>query len=186
MAARKSRVPRTPARATSARRARSQALRRAAARVAALPAAQRYLPAGYHEKGGHVATMAQVTDPKTPTVDGPRLTPEQAKQLTLARIALQRDVRFGTLDGGIVDKGRALREVQEETPLGKALIEIERRTMEMVREYAKRGTLLPAAKRPRRRRRRTRAKKATAPRASTRRAGHAGRRKAAVKPRKRR
>jgi len=181
-----------PKRRAKPKAAKARAARRAQARVAALPEAQRYLPAGYHKKGGHVATMAQVTDPRTPTVDGPKLTPEQEKQLTLARIALQKDVKFGTLDGGIVDKGRALREVQEETPLGKTLIEIERRTIEMVREYAKRGTLMPAAKRSRPGPRPSKPKKAAARHASTRKGGQlrgAGRvrkRKVAVQRRNRR
>lgn len=212
MAMRKPRVRRTAKRAERARtakrgqraqpakrRARAKAAKaraagRAEARMAALPEAQRYLPAGYHKKGGHVATMAQVTDPRTPTVDGPKLTPAQEKQLTLARIALQKDVQFGTLDGGIVDKGRALKEVQEETPLGKALIEIERRTIAMVREYAERGTLMPAAKssRPRPRPSQPNRKAAAASKASPRKAGQARRasqgrrRSAAVKGRKRR
>jgi hypothetical protein len=155
-------------------------------RLAALPEAQRYLPAGYHQEGGHVATMAQVADPKTPTVDGQRLSPEQQKLLTLARIALQKDVKFGTLDGGIVDKERALKEVQAETALGKALVEIERRTMEMVREYAERASLAPVAKRRTTRSSGKVTKRSTAPRRAARRAVRKAVKRTATKRRKRR
>src|SRR5262245_57290921 len=75
------------------------------------PQAPRYLPAGFRREGGHVATMTDVLDPKKPTVDGHHLSPDQRRSLTIARIALQNDLKFGTLDGGVVDKDRALKEI---------------------------------------------------------------------------
>lgn len=82
--------------------------------------------------------FAKVVDPRTATVDGERLSDEQRRELTLLRIARQKHLHLGSLDGGVIDKARALREVEEGTALGAVLVDIEHRAIRLMREYAER------------------------------------------------
>ena len=104
------------------------------------------MPAGFHPDG-RPAAFTKVVDPHTATVDGERLSDQQRRELTLLRIARQKHLHLGSLDDGVIDKARALREVEGGTALGAVLVDIEHRAIRLMREYAERHP--PRKKSPR-------------------------------------
>ncbi|PYR94994.1 MAG: hypothetical protein DMF84_03090 [Acidobacteria bacterium] len=102
---------------------------------APIPAEQWRLPAGYHRDRKGFATLRHVVDPDTPTVDGSDLSDEQRTELTSERIKRQKRFNLGVLGTGVIDKKRALEEVQKRTAIGRALIDVEQRAIRLLREY---------------------------------------------------
>jgi hypothetical protein len=94
------------------------------------------LPAGLHAVTGKLASLRAVLSRRTPTRDFEMLPePEQAR-VTAARIAAQKAFSIGVPGVGVIDKQRALREVQEGTAIGKALINVEMLTLRTLKEEA--------------------------------------------------
>lgn len=120
-------------RKTAGARRKPRSLRRG--RPAPVPAKQWRLPAGYHRDRKGFATLRHVVDPDTPTVDGAELTDEQRTELTLERLKRQKRFRVGVLGTSLIDKKRALEEVQHLTAIGRALIDVEHRAIRLLREY---------------------------------------------------
>lgn len=110
-----------------------------------IPAKQWRLPAGYHADG-RPASLTRVVDPKTPTIDGDRLSAGQRAALAALRIGRQKAFRVGVLGNGVVTKRRALKEVKAGTPLGLALVDIEHRAIRLMREWAERHPPTPPRK----------------------------------------
>jgi hypothetical protein len=96
---------------------------------------QWYMPAGFHPDG-RPASFSHVVDPSKPTVDGDQLTDDERCRLTLLRLWRQKALKLGSLGDGVVDRDRAMREVEARTPLGLALVDIEQRAIRLMREYA--------------------------------------------------
>jgi hypothetical protein len=105
-------------------------------RPAYIPVRQWQLPAGVL-RDGRLASLRQVLDPKTPTLDGRHLTDQQRVEIALARMRKQEHFAVGVLGVGVVDKEQALAQMAARTRLGLALIEIEHRAIRLIRERAK-------------------------------------------------
>ena len=88
---------------------------------------------GYHKTSRRMATLAQVVDPNIPTDSVGELDHSQLVELVVAR--LRADKYFIPLFmlgfQGVVDKKRAIREVQKGSPIGLHLIEIEKEYMRL-------------------------------------------------------
>ena len=132
------------------RPARRRSARARPRRPRHIPPRQWGLPAGLH-RDGRVATLREVLDPKVPTIDGDRLTDQQRTAIASERMQQQEHFRIGVLGIGVVDKERALAEMTAGSRLGRALIEIEHRTISLMREHAPASA--PTRKWPRARRR---------------------------------
>ena len=110
---------------------------RARRRRIVIRAAQAALPAGFHAVTGKPVPLRAVVSTRTPTVQGKQLTVEQRRVLTILRLKKQKHIALASSCGDI-DRHRAIAEVQQDTSVGKALIEIEHLTMELVRKEAER------------------------------------------------
>lgn len=115
-------------------------------RPAHIPAKQWKLAAGFHVDG-RLASLRDVMNPAVATVDGPALSSEQRVTLTVHRLQSQAKFRLGVLGVGIVDKDRAITEVRDGTSLGLALVAVEHRAIDLMRQY--RGKRTPSASRKR-------------------------------------
>lgn len=103
-----------------------------------IPERQWSLPAGFVAGSRRTANLKRVLDPGYKTLDGHDLDDEQRRELTLKRLARQRSFDFMTLDGRPLSKRRALAEVRKQTPLGRALVDIEHRTIALMCEWIRR------------------------------------------------
>ena len=65
-----------------------------------------------------------------------QLTPEQQSELVAERIRQRHEYDMGILGLGILNKKRAINEVQARTPIGCTLIEVEQRMIERLIERA--------------------------------------------------
>ena len=95
------------------------------------------LPAGYRANGKKMATLQEVVDPETPTMNLSQLSNKQRLALVAKRIEMQPDFQIAMLGAGLIDKKRALQEVKSGTPIGRNLAEIEERLLNHVIETAK-------------------------------------------------
>jgi hypothetical protein len=105
-------------------------------RSPSVPKRQLDLPAGYLAGRRSVATLRQVVSPSTPTVEGAALTDEQRTALTLKRIKAQSEFELAGPDGAVIDRARALDEVRRGTAIGRFLVAIELRAIEILQENA--------------------------------------------------
>jgi len=94
------------------------------------------LPAGYLSHGKKMATLKEVADPETPTMNLSQLSDKQRLDLVAKRIALQPDFKIAMLGAGLIDKKRAIEEVKSGSPIGRNLAEIEMRVLNHVIETA--------------------------------------------------
>jgi hypothetical protein len=103
-----------------------------------IPAWQLKLPAGFSSDGKKMASLKQVLAPEIPTRDFGELAPEQQAILTAERIRRQPRYKMGMVGAGVIDQKRAIAEVKAQTDVGRTLMEIEQRTIRMLKEKAKR------------------------------------------------
>jgi hypothetical protein len=83
-------------------------------------------PAGYHVGGSKLATLREVLEPSTPTMSLAELTEQQRVDLVIARLQSKPDdFRITMIGPGIINKTRAIAEVQARSRVGRTLIEIE-------------------------------------------------------------
>lgn len=83
-------------------------------------------PAGFHIDGEKVATLREVRAPDVPTMSLAELKREQRVQLVLASLrARPDDFTIGMIGPGVINKARALAEVEAQSRIGKTLMEIE-------------------------------------------------------------
>ena len=92
------------------------------------------LPAGYLASGKKMATLEQVADPETPTMNLSQLSDKQRLALVAKRISLQPDFKIAMLGAGLIDKKRAIQEVKSGTAIGRNLAEIEERVLNHIIE----------------------------------------------------
>ena len=95
------------------------------------------LPAGFTPDGKRLVSLREVLSPETPTMELTQLSPLQQASLTAARIRGQKKFKLGMVGIGVLDKKRAIAEVEAGTPAGQTLVEIENRTLRMVIEKAR-------------------------------------------------
>ena len=94
------------------------------------------LPAGFSADGKKMVPLRDVLAPEKPTLEFFQLTPEQQADITAARIARQRKYKMGMVGGGVIDKERAIAEVKARSDIGRVLVEIEQRTIQMLKKKA--------------------------------------------------
>jgi hypothetical protein len=83
-------------------------------------------PAGYHIDGVKLATLGELVDPSIPTMSLPELTEEQRVKLVVSRLRMEPDnFRIAMIGPGVIDKARAIAEVQSGSRIGRTLMEIE-------------------------------------------------------------
>jgi hypothetical protein len=82
--------------------------------------------AGYHVGSGEMATLGEVIDSSTPTRSLAELTEQQRVDLTIARLQTRSaETKIAMIGPGIIDRNRAIAEVQARSRIGKTLVEIE-------------------------------------------------------------
>jgi hypothetical protein len=83
-------------------------------------------PAGFHIDGEKVATLREVRAPDVPTLSLSELKREQRVQLVLASLrAKPDDFTIGMIGPGVINKTRAIAEVEAQSRIGRTLMEIE-------------------------------------------------------------
>ena len=87
------------------------------------------LPASYYAGGKSLATLREVVDPDVPTMSFSELSARQRVDLVAKRIAQQPKFQIAMLGAGLLDQKRAIAEVQGQTSIGRALMEIEQRVI---------------------------------------------------------
>jgi hypothetical protein len=95
---------------------------------------QAVLPAGFHRGGARFATLTEVVSPAVSTRQGEELTEDEKIRLTLKRVAAQDRIALASLGVGAIGKGRALAEIRAQTRLGRALVDIEVKTVDVLRQ----------------------------------------------------
>lgn len=121
-------------------------MRRKKAGRVRIPRDQWALAAGIHSSTGRRATLREVVDPAVETRSFDTLSRRRQAEIVAARIRRQKRFRLWTFGTAPVTKRRAIDAVLSRTPLGEALIALERRILASVAEET--------ARRRRRRRRR--------------------------------
>jgi hypothetical protein len=83
----------------------------------------------FRSDGSRRATLAEYVDPAVPTLTLAQLSPAQREELVLARLAKRRQFSLVLVNGGHVDKARAIAEVRHHTAVGDVIAELELRMM---------------------------------------------------------
>jgi hypothetical protein len=103
-------------------------------RGAKIPPEQMNLPVTF-DAAGNLVTLQQVMEPGYGSVlSFASLSPEKRAELTVKRIEAQPKFEVAMVGGGMVDKERAIKEVQAQTDIGKVLTEIEQRVIQNLLE----------------------------------------------------
>lgn len=87
------------------------------------------LPAGFGQDG-KVASLRQVIAPEVPTLSLNQLSSDQMAELTVLRIESEPDFDIGMIGAGKITREQAVAEVKAKSPVGRNLIEIERRMLQ--------------------------------------------------------
>lgn len=112
--------------------------RRKAGRVR-IPRDQWVLAAGIHPSTGRQATLREVVDPRVETRSFDELSRRRQAEIVAARIRGQKRFRLWVFGNPPVTKRRAVDAVLSRTPLGEALIAVERRILaSLAQETARR------------------------------------------------
>lgn len=83
-------------------------------------------PAGYHIDGTTTATLDEITDPSVPTMSLAELTEEQRVNLVVSRLQMKPDdFHIAMIGPAVINKTRAIAEVQARSRIGRTLMEIE-------------------------------------------------------------
>src|SRR5258708_18042891 len=93
------------------------------AQAVKIPDEQWTRPVSFSADGTPVS-LQDFLQPKAPALSLSELSADQRAELTAKRIELQPKFELAMVGAGIVDKERAIREVKEQTGVGRALIEI--------------------------------------------------------------
>src|SRR5688572_14434846 len=93
------------------------------------------LPVGISETGELISLKEAVRQEKAALSFG-QLSPADQAKLVVARIEKQPKFELAMVGAGVVDKERAVKEVNAQTPVGRTLIEIEQRTIARVMKKA--------------------------------------------------
>ena len=106
----------------------SQAAAAKSARVK-IPEEQMDLPVGFNAVGDMVTLREAKRMGSGSVLPFASLTPERRAHLTIKRIEAQPTFEIAMLGAGMVDKTRAVREIGDQTEVGRALTEIEQRVI---------------------------------------------------------
>jgi hypothetical protein len=110
---------------------------RAKALSTKIPAEQLDLPVGF-DPVGKLVTLREAMKPEhASVVSMASLSPEKRAELTVKRIEAQPKFELGMVGAGIVDKKRAIEEVNAQSDVGRVLMEIEQRVINSVLEQAR-------------------------------------------------
>jgi hypothetical protein len=96
---------------------------------AKIPSKQMNLPVTF-DTAGNPVTLAEVKSGHSSVLSFASLSPEMKAELTVKRIESQPKFEVAMVGGGIVDKHRAIQEVEAQTDIGKVLVEIEGRVIQ--------------------------------------------------------
>lgn len=113
----------------------------------AIPPEQMDLPVAFDASGKTLLTPRHLQKTKETAGEFAQLSPEQKAHLTAERIQRLPKFELAMVGAGLIDKARAIREVQALSPVGRQLIEIEERTINLVRG-ALEAAAAPAPARP--------------------------------------
>lgn len=105
--------------------------------VVRIPQQQLGLPAGYTADGKKLVPLRDVISPDKATIELSQLSPDQQARLTAERIRRQRRFRMGMVGVGVLNKKRAIEEVNAQSDVGQTLVEIENRALRMLIEQAR-------------------------------------------------
>jgi hypothetical protein len=101
-----------------------------------IPPEQMELPVTF-DAGGKPVTLREVMTPGHGSVLSPAsLSPAKRAELTVKRIEAQPKFEVAMVGGGIVNKERAIKEVEAQSDIGKVLTEIEQRVIQNLLEQA--------------------------------------------------
>lgn len=125
------RKPRTPKQA----RKRPQPRPRAKA-ARSVPDHHWNWPVTFCSDGSRHATLAEYVDPAVATLNLAELSRAQADEIVLARLARRRHFPLILVNGGYVDKARAITEVRHHTAVGEVITELELRMMQRLIGHA--------------------------------------------------
>ena len=93
------------------------------------------LSAGYDEDKKTIITLQELIDRKVDLLDHlTQLSIGQKAHLTIERIKTQEKYEIYIVGEGTIDKDRAIKEIEDSSELGRRLIEIEERAMQMALE----------------------------------------------------
>ena len=82
--------------------------------------------ASYHIDGKKLATLEEVLDPTVPTMNLPEITEQKRIDLVLARLRKEpKGFRIAMIGPGVIDKARAIAEVEAGSRIGRLIMEIE-------------------------------------------------------------
>ena len=109
---------------------------RAKPAVSKIPAEQLELPVTFDAAGKPVTLREAIAPGYGSVLAFASLSPEKRAELTIKRIEAQPTFEMAMIDGGIVDKSKAIQEVSSQTDIGKTLVEIEQRVINNLLEVA--------------------------------------------------
>jgi hypothetical protein len=110
-----------------------------------VPEKQWEMPAGFHADGKTLATLKDVVDPDTPTMQLTNLPFGKRAELVVERLSRQPQFELNMIGAGKIDKARAITEVKHHTKVGRLLVEIEHQMIRNLIEHAEKQA---AAKKP--------------------------------------
>ncbi len=114
-----------------------------------IPKRQWDLPAGIHERSARPASLREVADPAVRTIPFHALSRRRQVELVILRIRRQRRFRLLTFGGtAVITKKRAIEALRGRTPLGEALLGIERTLLGTLQEEASRRSVRRRRGRP--------------------------------------
>ena len=90
---------------------------------------------------GQWISLREVVEEEPTQVPFDCLSVEKQSELVAERIKQSPKFDVGILSHGIVNKARAIEEVQKRTPIGRVLIDVEQRMIRMLIERAREGNL---------------------------------------------
>ncbi len=99
------------------------------------PPEQYDLPVTFNQSG-QILTLRQMLASGSSALSLSSLEPEKLVELTSKRIAAKPDFEIAMVGAGLVNKARALQEVAAQTDVGRLLVEIEQRVIQLVLDRA--------------------------------------------------
>jgi hypothetical protein len=99
------------------------------------------LPISFTPSGEMVTLREFVKNKEAPYLSLSSLTYTQRAKITAERIRREPEVKLAMVGAGVIDKERAIAEVEAETPVGQALIEAEQYVIRKLVDEAEKGRL---------------------------------------------
>lgn len=104
-----------------------------------IPKEQLSMPVSFDPAGNLVTLQEVINSGHVSVASLATLSPEKRAELTVKRIEAQPEFDVAMIGGGIVDRERAIKEVEAHSDVGRVLVEIEQRVVQnLLEEVAKR------------------------------------------------